>query len=170
MTSAGDEALKQLRTLAQAHALGRHVGSDRLVQAALDALPAAVDSPSFPLLAGLGRREEHEARELFDRVADELGIGFDAPADPTAAKWALAHWLADQVVDGSPDPASAADLVWVEVAMDLDYPDELGPVVAVAIQLVDRDESRGIPLEQLREEALREFRALAERRGPAPAA
>ncbi|MFP8905013.1 hypothetical protein [Streptomyces atacamensis] len=164
----GDEALKQLRTLAQAHALGRHVGSDRLIQAALDTLLADVDSPSLPLLAGLGRREEHEARELFDRVAEELGIGFEAPADPTAAKWALAYWLADQAVDGSLDPASAADLIWAEVAMDLDYPDELGPVVAVAIQLVDWDESWGVPLEQLKEEALREFRALAERRGPGP--
>ncbi|MFP8884700.1 MULTISPECIES: hypothetical protein [Streptomyces] len=160
------QALKQLRTLAQARALGRHVGSDRLIQAAVDALLADVDSPSLPLLAGLGRREEHCARELFDHVEDELGIGFEAPADPTAAKWALAYWLADQVVDGSLDPAVGADLIWAEVAMDLDYPEELRPVVMCAIRLADWDESWGTSLEQLKEEALRAARELVERRGP----
>ncbi|MEU2181831.1 hypothetical protein [Streptomyces thermolilacinus] len=161
-----DQALKRLRRLAQARAFGRHVGSDRLIQAALDALLADVDSPSLPLLAGLGRREEHEARELFDQVVEELGIGFEAPADPTAAKWALAYWLADQVVDGSLDPATGADLIWAEVALDLNYPEELRSVVMCAIQLADWDESRGIPLEQLKEEALRAVRELVERRGP----
>ncbi|AZM61708.1 hypothetical protein DMA10_00220 [Streptomyces sp. WAC 01420] len=34
------EALEQLRQLAQARALGRHVGSDRLIQVGLDALLA----------------------------------------------------------------------------------------------------------------------------------
>jgi hypothetical protein len=110
----GDEALKRLRTLAQARAFGRHVGSDRLIQAA------------------------------------------------------LAHWPADQVVDGSLDPAAGADLIRAEVAMDLDYPDELEPVVQAALRLADRDENGGVPLEQLREDAFREFRALAGRRGPGP--
>lgn len=126
------QALKQLRTLAQARALGRHVGSDRLIQAAVDALLADIDSPSLPLLAGLGRCEEHCARELFDHVEDELGIGFEAPADPTAAKWALAYWLADQVVDGSLDPAIGADLIWAEVAMDK------GEALRAALELVER--------------------------------
>ncbi|GAA2457302.1 hypothetical protein GCM10010405_46720 [Streptomyces macrosporus] len=161
-----DQALKQLRTLAQARALGRPVGSDRLIQAALDALLADVDSPSLPLLAGLGRREEHHAQELFDHVAEELGIGFDVPADPTAAKWALAYWLAAQIVDGSLDPATGADLIWAEAAMDLGYPEELRSVVMCAIQLADWDEGQGIPLEQLKEEALRAARELVERRGP----
>jgi hypothetical protein len=58
-----------------------------LIQAGLDALLADVDAPSLALLAGLGRREEHEARELFDHVVDELGLGFEAPTDPIAAKW-----------------------------------------------------------------------------------
>jgi len=160
------QALKQLRTLVQARALGRHVGSDRLIQAALDALLADVDSPSLPLLAGLGRREEHEAQELFDHVTEELGIGFEAPADPTAAKWALAYWLATQIVDGSLDPATGADLIWAEAAMDLGYPNELEPVVTCAIQLADWNESWDIPLEQLKEEALRAARELVERRGP----
>ncbi|MGP3979741.1 hypothetical protein [Streptomyces sp. KR80] len=164
----GDEALKQLRTLVQSRACGRHVGSDRLIQAALDALLAGVEAPSIPLLAGLGRREEHEAQELFDHVAEELGLGFTAPADPTAAKWALAYWLAAQIVDGSLDPAIGADLIWVEAAMDLGYPDELQPVVMCAIQLADWDENWSIPLERLKEDALLAARELVERREPEP--
>ncbi|HWM39556.1 MAG TPA: hypothetical protein VNS49_20815 [Streptomyces sp.] len=161
-----DEALKQLRTLAQARALGRHVGSDRLIQAAVDALVADVDAPSLPLLAGLGRHEEPEAQELFGHVAEELGIRFEAPASPRAAKWALAHWLAAQIVDGSLDPARGADLIWAEVAMDLDYPDELQPIIECAIHLADWDEGWDIPMDRLREDALSAARALIAHRGP----
>ncbi|MET7486685.1 hypothetical protein [Streptomyces sp. NPDC005538] len=77
------------------------MGSDQLIQAGLDALLADVDSPSVPLLAGLARREEPDAPELFDQVVDELGLFFEPPADPTAAKWALAHWPAEQITAGS---------------------------------------------------------------------
>ncbi|MGY0485967.1 hypothetical protein [Streptomyces sp. WG-D5] len=160
------EALDRLRQLARAQALGRHVGSDRLIQAGLDALLSDVDSPSLALLAGLGRREEHEARELFDHVVDELGLGFEAPADPITAKWALAYWLAAQIVDGSLDPATGADLIWAEAAMELGYPDRLRPIVECAIQLADWNADWSAPLEQLKAEALVAARALVEHRGP----
>ncbi|MCK7627459.1 hypothetical protein MUU72_30930 [Streptomyces sp. RS10V-4] len=163
-----DEGLDRLRQLARARALGRHVGSDRLIQAGLDALLADVDSPSLALLTGLGRREEHEAQELFDQVVDELGLGFEAPADPIAAKWALAYWLAAQIVDGSLDPVTGADLIWVEAAMELDYPDRLQPIVECAIQLGDWNAEWSTPLEQLKEEVLVAARALVEQ-GPRPA-
>nr|BFD84258.1 hypothetical protein StreXyl84_36590 [Streptomyces sp. Xyl84] len=155
-----------MRQLARARALGRHVGSDRLIRAGLDALLADVDSPSLALLAGLGRREEHEAQELFDHVVDELGLGFEAPADPVAARWALAYWLAAQIVDGSLDPATGADLIWVEAAMELDYPDRLQPIVGCAIQLGDWNADWNIPLEQIKEEVVAAARALVERGGP----
>ncbi|MCX4990305.1 MULTISPECIES: hypothetical protein [unclassified Streptomyces] len=161
-----DEALDRLRQLARAQAFGRHVGSDRLIQAGLDALLADVDAPSLALLAGLGRREEHEARELFDHVVDELGLGFEVPADPTAARWALAHWLAAQIVDGSLDPATGADLIWVEAASELGYPNRLQPIVACAVQLNDWDANWSTPLEQLKEEVVVAARALVARGGP----
>jgi hypothetical protein len=101
-----EEAMRQLRRLARARAFGRHVGSDQLVQAGLDALLTDVDSPSIPLLTGLTRSEEPEAPELFGQVLDELGLLSEPPADPTAAKWALADWLAEQITDGSLDPAT----------------------------------------------------------------
>ena len=43
-----EEAKAQLGQLARARAFGCHVGSDRLIQAGLDALLADVDSPSLP--------------------------------------------------------------------------------------------------------------------------
>ncbi|MER5395606.1 hypothetical protein [Streptomyces sp. NPDC002599] len=161
-----DEALDRLGQLAQAQAFGRHVGSDRLIQAGLDALLADVDAPSLALLAGLGRREEHEARELFDHVVEELGLGFEVPADPVAARWALAYWLAAQIVDGSLDPATGADLIWVEAASELGYPDRLQPIVHCAIELDDWNADWSTPLEQLKEEVIVAARALIESGGP----
>ncbi|MEU1032849.1 hypothetical protein ABZ402_29815 [Streptomyces mirabilis] len=161
-----DEALDRLRQLARTQAFGHHVGSDRLIQAGLDALLADVDAPSLALLAGLGRREEHEARELFDHVVDELGLGFEVPADPIAAKWALAYWLAAQIVDGSLDPATGADLIWVEAASELGYPDALQPIVERAIHLDDWNADWSAPLEQLKGEVVVAARALVERGGP----
>ncbi|MFF0040851.1 hypothetical protein ACFYRG_32300 [Streptomyces mirabilis] len=158
-----DEALDRLRQLARAQAFRRHVGSDRLIQAGLDALLADVDAPSLALLAGLGRREEHEARELFDHVVDELGLGFEVPADLIAAKWALAYWLAAQIVDGSLDPATGADLIWVEAASELGYPEALQPIVECAIHLDDWNADWSTPLEQLKGEVVVTARALVER-------
>ncbi|MER5821013.1 hypothetical protein ACWEQ3_22310 [Streptomyces mirabilis] len=160
-----DEALDRLRQLVRAQAFGRHVGSDRLIQAGLDALLADVDAPSLALLAGLGRREEHEARELFDHVVDELGLGFEVPADPTAARWALAYWVAAQIVDGSLDPAIGADLIWVEAASELGYPNRLQPIVELAVALDDWNADWSTPLEQLKEEVLVAARTLIESEG-----
>jgi len=78
----------------------------------------------------------------------------------------LAHWLDTQIVDGSLDPARGADLIWAEVAIDLDYPDELQPVVECATQLADWDERWDIPIERLREDALSAARALIAHQGP----
>ncbi|GJF24659.1 hypothetical protein SHO565_52230 [Streptomyces sp. HO565] len=80
-----DDALKQLSHIARERAVGRHVGSDRLIQAGLDALLAEVESPSLAMLAGLLRSEEPEAPALFDQVLEELGLQFQPPADPRAA-------------------------------------------------------------------------------------
>lgn len=97
---------------------------------------------------------------------DELGLRFEAPADPSAAKWALAYWLAAQIVDGSLDPATGADLIWVEAAMELGYPDHLRPIVECAVQLADWDANWSTPLDQLKEEVLVAARALVDRGQP----
>jgi hypothetical protein len=149
-----DEALDQLRRFAQTRAFGRPVGSDRLIQAGLDALLAGLDSPTIPLLAGLTRREEPQARQLFDQVLEELGLFFEAPADPTAAKWALAYWLAQQITDGHLDPATGVQMIWHEVAWDLNYPKALETVVHCAIALDDWDDNWSTSLEELKRDAL----------------
>ncbi|MFH9762179.1 hypothetical protein ACH4MJ_30555 [Streptomyces anulatus] len=59
-----DDALKQLSHIARERAFDRHVGSDRLIQAGLDALISGVESPSLAMLAGLLRSEEPEAPAL----------------------------------------------------------------------------------------------------------
>ena len=161
-----EEAMAQLGRLARTRAFGCHVGSDQLIHAGLDALLADVDSPSLPLLAGLARREEPEAPELFDQVLDELGLSFDPPADPTAAKWAHAYWLAEQIIDGSLDPATGADLIWTEVAETLDYPDALRPIVHCAISLADRDDDRTAAFEALLRDAVQAARDLLSSRPP----
>ncbi|WP_225995177.1 hypothetical protein [Streptomyces arboris] len=152
MTS--DDALEQFRHIAREKAFGRHVGSDRLIQAGLDALMAGVESPSLALLAGLLRSEEPEAPELFDQVLEELGLLFRPPADPRAAKWAMAYWIAGQIADGSLDPAAGTHLIWADIAYDLGYPEELEPLVHCAHNLDGWEESWGVSVEELNEEAV----------------
>lgn len=162
----GEETKARLRRLARARAFGCHVGSDQLVQAALDALLADVDSPSLPLLAGLARKDEPEAPELFDHVVDELGLSFEPPTDPTAARWAHAYWLAEEITNGSLNPATGADLIWTEVAEALDYPDALQPIVHCAISLADQDDNRTASFEALRLDAWQAARYLLGHRPP----
>ncbi|MFJ2774901.1 hypothetical protein [Streptomyces sp. NPDC087300] len=149
-----DEALKQLSHIARERAFGRHVGSDRLIQAGVDALIAGVESPSLAMLAGLLRSEEPEAPELFDHVLEELGLAFHPPAEPRAAKWAMAYWIAGQIADGSLDPATGTHLIWADVAYDLGYPEELEPLVHCAINLDGWEESWGVSRERLSQEAV----------------
>ncbi|MFJ4710053.1 hypothetical protein ACIP6I_35200 [Streptomyces anulatus] len=152
MTS--DDALDQFGHIARERAFGRHVGSGRLIQAGLDALMAGVESPSLAMLAGLLRSEEPEAPELFDQVLDELGLLFHPPADPRAAKWAMAHWIAGQIADGSLDPAAGTHLIWADIAYDLGYPGELEPLVHCAHNLDGWEESWGVSVEELNGEAI----------------
>ncbi|MFC5252220.1 hypothetical protein [Streptomyces nigrescens] len=149
-----DEALMELSRLAHERAFGGYFGSDTLIQAGLDALLAGVESESLAMLAGLGRNEELEAPELFERVLYELGLDVDVPADARAARWALAYWLAGQMVDGSLAPAAGAFRIWRDVAWDLDYPDALQPLVVCAYNLDDWHDSWGVPVEKLKKEAI----------------
>ncbi|WP_406414170.1 hypothetical protein OG923_32505 [Streptomyces halstedii] len=146
-----DAALHQISHIAFERAFGRHVGSDRLIQAGLDALMAGVESPSLALLAGLLRSEEPKAPDLFNQVLEELGL--QPPAAPRAAKWAMAYWIARRIVNGSLDPAAGSHLIWADVAYDLGYPDDLLPLVGCASNLEDWDENWSVSIETLKKEA-----------------
>jgi len=159
-----DEALKQLSHLARERAFDRHVGSDRLIQAGVDALIAGVESPSLAMLAGLLRREEPEAPALFDQVLEELELPFHPPADPRAAKWAMAYWIASQIADGSLDPATGTHLIWADIAYDLGYPEDLEPLVHCAHHLDGWEESWGVSREELNREAVEAANQLLSKR------
>ncbi|MFC8263987.1 hypothetical protein ACFUNF_41955 [Streptomyces sp. NPDC057291] len=164
-----DDALKQLNHIARARAFGRHVGSDQLIQAGLDALIAGVESPSLAMLAGLLRSEEPEAPALFDQVLEELGLLFHPPADHRAAKWAMAYWVAGQIADGSLDPAAGTHLIWADIAYDLGCPDELEPLVHCAHNLDGWEESWGVSVEELNGEAVEAAKQFLNKRSPAEA-
>ncbi|MFF7365515.1 hypothetical protein [Streptomyces sp. NPDC008125] len=149
-----DDALKQLSHIARERAFGRHVGSDRLIQAGLDALIAGVESPSLAMLAGLLRSEEPEAPALFDQILEELGLLFQPPADPRDAKWAMAYWIAGQIADGTLDPAAGTHIIWADIAYDLGCPEELQTLVSCALNLDEWDESWGVSVEELNREAV----------------
>ncbi|MFI0716435.1 hypothetical protein ACH4SK_38755 [Streptomyces inhibens] len=149
-----DEALKELSRIAHERAFGGYFASDTLIQVGLDALLAGVESESLAMLAGLGRNEELEAPDLFERVLYELGLDVEVPADARAARWALAYWLAGRMVDGSLDAAAGAFRIWRDVAWDLDYPDALQPLVVCAHNLDDWDENWNVPIEQLKNGAV----------------
>ncbi|MFE6041054.1 hypothetical protein [Streptomyces sp. NPDC056452] len=161
-----DDALQQLSHIAHERAFGRHVGSDRLIQVGLDVLIAGVESPSLAMLAGLLRSEEPDAPALFDQVLEELGLLSRPPADPRAAKWAMAYWIAGQIVDGSLHPATGAHLIWADVACDLNYPEDLQALVSCALNLDDWHESWGVSVEALEQEAIEAAEQLLSKQTP----
>ncbi|MEV5177478.1 hypothetical protein AB0L10_42040 [Streptomyces flaveolus] len=103
-----------------------------LVQLGLDALIAAIEAPSLPLLAGLARGEHPQARELFDLVLEELGLLPLASEDLAEARWTAAQWWAGQIVACQLDPVRGAKLICAEAAAELGYPDALQPIVDLA--------------------------------------
>ena len=163
--AAADAAMAGLRQLAIERASGYEVGSNRLIEAALDALLSGVDSPSLVLLAGLRRREEPEAPELFTKVIDELDLAPGLPADRDERLWAMARWWAGLIVAGKLDALTGADLIWMRVSMELGYPDQLRAITNGAINADDWNEGWTIPLEQIKSDIVQGARGfLAEAR------
>ncbi|WP_405826343.1 hypothetical protein OG705_36670 [Streptomyces sp. NBC_00838] len=121
------------------------------------------------MLAGLLRSEEPEAPEIFDQVLEELGLLFHPPADPRAAKWAMACWIAGQIADGSVDPAVGTYLIWADIAHDLGHPEELEPLVRCAHNLDGWEESWGVSVEELNAEAVEAAKHFLSRRSAAEA-
>jgi len=119
-----------LRVLAIREALYEEiVGADVLIATALNALLDGVDSPSLPLLAGLTRREEGDAHDLFNAVVNELNIAPPTPAKTAPERWNLVRWLCQALVDGELKPEYAGRLIWWEGWDELGYPESLRPLV-----------------------------------------
>jgi len=134
--------IERVRLAAVREAADDLVGADALIQLGLDALTAGIDSPSLPLLAGLTRAEEPDARVLFHRVADELGLAVDLPEDPAARRRALVLWWARFVVDGVLDPAEGAH----RICREADGPREsLATLEDLLVSYEDRSTSATAP-------------------------
>ncbi|MFC8596681.1 transposase [Streptomyces atroolivaceus] len=56
-------------------------------------------------------------------------------AKPAKARWTSAQWWASQIVACRLDPVRGAKLIFEESAAELDYPDELQPIVDLAVPL-----------------------------------
>ncbi|MEV8529116.1 hypothetical protein AB0451_34085 [Streptomyces sp. NPDC052000] len=134
---AAAEAVQELREIAHWWTDGRRGDPDHLIQAALRALIAGVETPSLPLLAGLLRSEQAQASELFGQVADELGFGFHPPEDYWEGRLALARWWAAEIVGGWLAPLDGAELIVENVAEAYGQSEELAPMVDAVRALQD---------------------------------
>lgn len=117
-----------MRMLAIRSAVGEFIDADVLIQAALRALLAGVDSPSLVLLAGLGPREQSEAHDLFRAVTAELNL-LSSPPDLRALRWELVRWRCEQIAAGDLAPEVGGALIW-HLWTDLDRPERLQPLIA----------------------------------------
>lgn len=123
------DALRDLRIIAVREALGEIVGADVLIATGLQALLEGVDSPTLPLLAGLGRSEEGEAHDLFRRVTDELDLTPPSPLDTESARWDLVRWACEAIVEGKVAPEWGGRLIWYDGWNELGYPNSLQGIV-----------------------------------------
>jgi hypothetical protein len=136
----GAEAVRELRLAAIQRLVGHDVGSDRLIELALGALLAGVESESLPLLAGLNRAEEPDAGELFDHVIGELRLlPSELPAEHVARTGALVWWWAQLIVDAELDMRSGAELIYWHGGGLLDTHDH-GPLSSLIGAIVHFDD------------------------------
>ncbi|WP_171165554.1 hypothetical protein [Streptomyces sp. I05A-00742] len=118
---------------------------EQLVRLGLDALLAGVEAPSLFQLAGLGRNEYGEARELFGRALEELELLPLLPEELADARWTVARWWARRIVEGDLEPFAGALLIWEEAAAELGHPAELRRIVELSRAVETRYEEDPIP-------------------------
>jgi len=96
---------------------------------ATEASVAGIDSPSLTELAGTSPSDYQDARDLFLRAAEELGIAMPTAQD---ARWRMVRAVALDMVNGRLTPLEASRRIWWEGWEELGRPDELSPFVALA--------------------------------------
>lgn len=154
-----------MRMLAIRSAVGEFIDADALVQAALRALLAGVDSPSLVLLAGLGPREQSEAPDLFRAAAGELNLLPSSP-DLRALRWELVRWRCQQIAAGDLAPEVGGALIW-HLWTELDRPERLQRLIARVSDWQDWSPHWNVERESISRGIAEEARALLD--GPTPA-
>ncbi len=127
-----DQAAEQLRMLALERLIGRPVEPEKLIEAALVALVLDIDSESLPLLGGLARAEIGQAEDLFDRVLNELDIMATIPTDECDVRRLLVRWWLRQITQGHLPPVIGAELIATHAWMQLNQPESLRSLLALA--------------------------------------
>lgn len=141
------DPVQSLRMIAISELLGRHVGSDQLISAAVDAVLAGVAGEALAQLAGLGRAEEPEAHGLFGQVVHELGLTPTLPVDPRVARWELVRWWCQLIVTEELRPEIGGRLIWFDGWNELDCPEALQSLVGWVSEWDDWDPNWNVPRE-----------------------
>lgn len=158
--------LQRLARAAIYERLGYTVGSNQLIQMALDALMAGIDTPALRQLAGLNLSEEPDAHDLFGQVIHELGLAPSLPAHPTQARWALIRWLCQLIVDGHLPPGEGGQLIWTEGWDQLGRPPAFQPLIGWASEWEDWNDHHAVPRETYQKNILAEAKQLLNRPWP----
>ncbi|MFD8784814.1 hypothetical protein [Kitasatospora sp. NPDC059599] len=140
-------AVRELREIAHGWVDGGHEAPGFLIDAAIRAVSAGVDTPSLWHLAALGSSEHEQAPELFGGVMEELGFGFHPPAGYWEGRLALARWWAAEVVGGWLDPLEGISLIFFEVAEAYGWCEELAPVIDAVTRHRGRNGKQWLPQE-----------------------
>lgn len=141
----GGEAVEHLRMLAIEQLTGRHIGADTMIQAALVALVLDIDTPALRDLAGLTRCEESQARDLFVRVVEELGLAEGIPVADEDARWALVRWWLQLIDNGSMNAIEGGRLITYEGWQPLGCPEALVPFRVWTSEYDDWEDGWGTP-------------------------
>ncbi|BBE22222.1 hypothetical protein MN0502_11050 [Arthrobacter sp. MN05-02] len=123
-----------------------------------------MDSPSLPLLAGLSRREEPDAHDLFRAVAQELGIAPPSPIETTKERWQFVRWLCTAIASETAEPDTAGFIIWSQGWIQLGHPELLRPLIGWLREW--DDPPLGLERHQLSALIIEEARRLAD--GPWP--
>lgn len=119
--------MNSLERAARQLVLGRQP-PEELPSIATHALSAGVDSPSLRELAGTSPSDYQDARDLFLRAIEELGI--DVPSVDQARWGCVREWALD-MVEGRLSPFVASRRIWWEGWEELDRPPKLTPFVGL---------------------------------------
>ncbi|WP_083975324.1 hypothetical protein [Kitasatospora mediocidica] len=155
-----EEAVDHLLMLAIERRIGRHVGADTLIQAALVALVLDIDSPALRDLAGLPRSEESRAHELLAQVVEELGLAARVPATDAEARWALVRWWLQLIDNGSMNAIEGGNLISYEAWDQLDRPETLRPFVAWTSEYDDWKDDWDTPRDAFKQRIIDDARDL----------